>query len=115
MSNLLRFQITQKEFDDASTLIDSSDYVLSGSYTDSMKQTFTLQSGNVWKSIAFGQITNSTGVKIITDSDITIKLNGGSDEIAVTSSFILLGDITSLNLKNNSGSSANIQVEIYGD
>ena len=113
--NSIRFEITEKELDENSTVLTESEYTIQASYDVSNSQSISMQSGNVWKTYTFPFVTTVTAVKIISDEPLTIRLNGGTEEIDLEDSFVFTGNITGLQFKNNSGSTATILIETWGE
>ena len=114
MATTLRLQVTQKEIDVSGTESNLETYIEGCEFTFSTKQTFTVLSGNIYNVISFGNISSTTGIKIESDQTIVCKFNGGTEEFTIYSSMISFGDYTALSIKNNSGSTATITVELYG-
>lgn len=69
--------------------------------------------------LAFGPVVTATRLFILTDKDITLKLNGGSTSIAVKANggrgvFFLEGSVTAVLLSNAGATAANILYALVG-
>lgn len=114
MANNILFQVTQKETDDDNVTSDEKSYTITTTFTEIIKGTASIESGTQYKTINFGEITTANTLRINSDQSITIRLNGGTQDIILSKDLIIQGTVTGLQIKNDSGSTATVKYEIYG-
>lgn len=114
MSSTIKFVMTQREIDADDNVTNELQYSQAQEFTVSQKSTFSIPSSNSWITIPFGRVTTSVCVKVITDETISMRVDGGTQEITVLSGYFNFGEHTELEIKNNSGQIATIFIEIYG-
>lgn len=115
MANTVKFTVTQKEIDEDQNVVVSETFIVNASYTNYSKGLLSVPSVNMYRAISFGNVTTSTCIRLTCDQQVTIKLNGGSEEIIIDSDFISTVEATALSIKNDSGYDANIVIQIYGN
>lgn len=110
----LRFLVTQQDINDEGTLVTEKEFAVTATYTQTQKMEFTQSSSNVYTSVSFGRVSSVTAFILTTDQTITLKVNGSSDEMTVYGQYTVFGDVSSVEIKNNSSATASITINIYG-
>jgi hypothetical protein len=110
----LRFLVTQQDVNDEGTLVTEKEFAVTATYSQTQKMEFSQSSSNVYTTLEFGRVNSVTAFILTTTQTISLKVNGSSDEIVVYGQYTVFGDVSSLEIKNNSGTSATITVNIYG-
>lgn len=113
MSNTVKLTITHKEEDENGNVLNKYTNLTSDTYTAKSSSSFTLPANSAYKSIAFGQVTTAAVVVLVSDQNLTVKINGGSEEFTLSGN-VFRGSITSLDVKNENDSDAEITIEVYG-
>jgi len=117
MSYTLRIDCVQTTLDSDETELDQSDYTISETFNNKSILNRAYATGNNWYAIPYGfsptQTFSSVFLKILSDQGISVKLNGSNDYTSNVKTFIFQGDLTQLQIQNNSDAVANVQVEIY--
>lgn len=93
------------------------DHQLSAAYPESTYLELEVVTGTVDGAVSFGGVTTADMVYVESDQNISFKLSGGSDSIAVDANkFSLLygTSATSLTISNSSGSTANVIFFVAG-
>lgn len=114
MTNRIRFEISQIELDESSDVLSENDFIITANYDISTTQLRSIESGNVWRTFTLSDIPTVTAVRITCDEILSARMNSTSDEFIISSAYILDGNITSLDFKNNSGSTAKITIQVWG-
>lgn len=114
MSKSVRFQVTQKEIDDNGNVSNEIDYVMTSDYTVSSQGTLSIVSSNTYQTISFSSIVTASITRISSDENVYVKLNGGSTEFLISNNMVFLGALTSISIRNISGSTASVTYQIYG-
>lgn len=114
MASRVRFQIDEKDLDSEDVTSDERSYVINCDYTASTKGAFSATSSNTYYAIGFGNVTTAALIRINSTQGISIKVNGGSQELTGIENLIFMGEMTSISYKNNSGETTDIIYEIYG-
>lgn len=114
MSKIIRFQVTEKIIDNnySQNIIDGETSVIEASFDSSNIQQYSIPNSNTFFPINFGNITQTTMVRFNSTEPVTINL--GSQSFEGVYDFIFKTNITSLQVKNISGNTAYITIQIYG-
>lgn len=78
--------------------------------TEQTNQTITVPDATTDLAINLGPVADATGFTLETNVDITIKLNGGSDALPVSSIFVMYGSVTGITVSNASGNEATLKI-----
>jgi len=114
MSNTIKVTVNRIEKDENETVLRNVDTSFLESFTASTGcNKFTLEANSVFKTIDFGQVTTAQIVLLTSDETLKIKLNGGTEELE-GKSFLWVGDITQIDVKNESDNDSEINYEVYG-
>lgn len=115
MSNAFRLQINEKELGETGdTLLEQPVYTLSTTYEKKVSQNLSLPSVNTFVALDTGSIVTGSILKLTSTEELTVELNGGSQEITQVKSIIFFADINAISVKNTSGSNATVTYELYG-
>lgn len=114
MSSEVRFQITQLEIDSAGNESQELDSIITADYSASNKFSSSIPNSNSYVSIPFGIINSTVLVRFTSDQVITLLING-TITIPNCLDLIIKANFQSIQVKNESGLSANISIQIYGE
>jgi hypothetical protein len=113
MTNILKFEIDEKEIDSNLDINDERIFSFTADFTEYQKGEIVLSTGTTYASITFVQVSTLNTLRIETDQEINIKLNGGTQVFTVNKNMIWNGDFTQLDINNASGYDATIKYEYY--
>lgn len=117
MSNTVRINVSQYDYDSNSDLKREKSWLNSKTYSYSDRQSFSTPDTTdapAYISIDFGAITTAKFIRLQSDQVLSVKLNGGSQVFSNIKLIVLDSDITAISIQNTSGDAANIDLEIYG-
>lgn len=112
MTDTARYTVTRKITDDSGTESGIDTWTISHEITEQQTGRMVIANGAGYQSISFSGISSASVVVLRTDQALSLKINGGSEEFALTSDFIFAGTITGLQVANSSGTDANLDYEV---
>ena len=109
----IRLNINSYVTDDIGDTLDSQSYIITNDYSiyGGVRRK-SLPSVNTYVAINFDGITSASFVRVTSDQTISIRLNGSL--VLSGTAVVLATALSSLDIKNESGSTANIEYEIAG-
>lgn len=113
MSNTLRIDCEQVDIDSDNNETNSESYTISYDFTVRRVKTFSLATGSIWRDISFEDLASIGYLKISSDQDLDLRLNGTTTALTSLRDLVFKGLCTQIQLRNNSGSTANITLEMY--
>lgn len=114
MTNYLQYQISEEEIDENNQISNYRVINYTFEYDQGVTYTASLPNLDSFISFPFGTITAGKFIRINTDQTITVKMNGGSEILTVTSNLLINGTFTEIVIKNTSGHTATVTFEVYG-
>jgi hypothetical protein len=109
--NTLRVTIDSVEIDEDNVESFEKQNVVSASFSDRLVYTVTLGSGGLIYDVPFGNIKKASVLRISSDKALEVYINDNS--LSNVYELITKADVSKCQLKNNSGSDAEIMIEIY--
>ena len=112
MSDTIRYTLTRKITDDDGLESMTNTWTVTHTITEKQTGTMTIATGAGYIAVTFAQIASANVVVLRTDQELTIKLNGGTEEFVLSSDLLFAGTITGIQVKNESGTDASLEYEI---
>jgi len=111
--DILRIACEQVEIDDDNNETNSAEYTLTHEFTVSRKKVFAMASGSGWQSVSMDDLSDAGLIKVVSDKEIDVELNNVDTVLTELKSLIYQGYISQIRIRNNSGESAEIKLELY--
>jgi hypothetical protein len=114
MANTIKTDINRIENNDNDTVLRNVTDTFLESFTASTGcNKFTLQANSTYKTIDFGQVATSVMVFLTSEETIKVRMNGGSEEFE-TKGIYWAGNLTQIDVKNETDNDSEINYEVYG-
>jgi hypothetical protein len=113
MTSTLRIDCQQADIDADNNETNSKEYTVSVDFTVSRVKTFSLATGAIWRDISFEDLASISFLRIISDQEIEVRINGTTTAMTELKNLIFQGLCTQIQIRNNSGATAEITVEMY--